>query len=150
MASPDVEGGVRAPGTPSLGAGGELLFVEAGGLAEDEVAGGESIGVAEGAHGIVIAGPGADAADVFESFVFGQDGSGVSAEGFLAGGGEADRREVSVGELLSGGHFAERSHETTGQGARSGDGDLLAEDGADTDFKGVPGAGHAEAGAGED
>jgi hypothetical protein len=85
-----MHGGVGAPGAPGFGALRELFFRAVGGFAKDEVAGGEGVGVGEGAHGVVGAGPGADAGDAFEALVAVEYGAGVGAEGLLAGGGQAE------------------------------------------------------------
>ena len=46
--------------------------------------------------------------------------------------------------------MTEHGDETPGEGAGAGDGDLLAKNGADADFKRVPGTRHPKTGAGED
>ena len=72
-ASPEIHGGVGAPGTPGLGAGFEsanvvVLHVDGRESAEKaEVSGGEGVGLAEGAHGDVLGGPLADAGDFAEA-----------------------------------------------------------------------------------
>jgi hypothetical protein len=55
-----MHGGVRPPGTPLLGAGGQFAIREAGGAPESEISHRKRIGIAQAAHRDVLRGPGAD------------------------------------------------------------------------------------------
>ena len=152
-----MRGGVGSPGAPFFGLGFEFLLRDiAGGFAKGEVRGREGVGFVGGAHGDVMGGPGSDAGDggegrfdVVEALreVDGFEGSGKGLQRIDALGGEADAVEVFAGGLLGSWEAAAvLLHDAMGERAGSGDGDLLAEDGAGGEFESVPTTGYASAG----
>lgn len=148
--------------------------MEGEGALEDEVGGGEGVGIAKGAEGDVLGGPATDAGDVeeggaegvgvlgvIEGELAGEEAAGDFADGVFAGGSGFDGGEIGGGEDLRGGEEADGfagervgdgptmgEQELGGEGDGERDGDKLAKDGGDGHFEGVPGAGEAEPGLG--